>query len=119
MLATDHPAVSKVWVDGGYQNTVLRHGATLRIDVEVVPRAAAKGVHVVPRRWVVERTFGWLVQHRRLARDYDALPQRSKTMIHWAMANTMSRTLTENPPKPGANQLPNTGHPGSPGSDAF
>lgn len=93
-LASDHPAVSKVWVDGGYQTTVLRHGAGLGIDVEVVPRIATKGFHALPRRWVVERTFGWLMQHRRLARDYEALPQRSETMIHWAMANTMSRRLT-------------------------
>lgn len=40
------------------------------------------------------RTFGWLMQHRRLARDYEALPQRSRTMIHWAMANKTSRELT-------------------------
>jgi transposase len=93
-LAVDHPAVSKVWVDGGYQNSVWRHGAGLGIDVEVVTRPAAKGFHVLPRRWVVERTFGWLMQHRRLARDYEALPQRSEAMMHWAMANTMSRRLT-------------------------
>ncbi|MGI5521819.1 transposase [Micromonospora sp. CA-259024] len=46
------------------------------------------------RRWVVERTFGWLTQHRRLVRDYEPLPQRTRAMIHWAMANTMSRYLT-------------------------
>jgi transposase len=93
-LAADHPAVTKVWVDGGYQNSVWRHGAGLGMDVEVVVRSAARGFHVLPRRWVVERTFGWLMQHRRLARDYEALPQRSATMIHWAMANTMSRRLS-------------------------
>jgi transposase len=49
---------------------------------------------VLPRRWVVERTLGWLMQHRRLVRDYEALPQRSRTMIYWAMTNTMSRELT-------------------------
>ncbi|WP_373688192.1 IS5 family transposase [Actinoplanes aureus] len=77
MLAADHPAVSEVWVDGGYQNSVLRHGARLGIDVEVVLRpSSVKGFHVLPRRWVVERTLGWLMQHRRLARDYEALPQR-------------------------------------------
>nr|WP_246127236.1 hypothetical protein [Embleya hyalina] len=44
---------------------------------------------------MVERTFGRVMQHRRLARDYETLPQRSGAMIHWAMANTMSRALTE------------------------
>ncbi|MEV0193551.1 IS5 family transposase [Kitasatospora purpeofusca] len=93
-LAADQPTVAKVWVDGGYNNTVINHGARLGTDVEVVKRPTATGFQVLPKRWVVERTFGWLMQHRRLARDYEALPQRSRTMIHWAMANKMSRELT-------------------------
>ncbi|GAA5207270.1 hypothetical protein GCM10023323_22110 [Streptomyces thinghirensis] len=48
----------------------------------------------MPKRWVIDRTFGWLMQHRRLARDYEALPERARAMIHWAMANEMSRELT-------------------------
>jgi hypothetical protein len=51
-LAAEHPRASKVWVDGGYQNSVLRHGAGLGIDVEVVPRRAEKGFHVF-------RVDGW------------------------------------------------------------
>ncbi|MFJ6574191.1 IS5 family transposase [Streptomyces sp. NPDC091292] len=93
-LAAAHPTVTKVWADGGYQNSVLNHGAGLGIDVEVVQRPRAKGFEPLPKRWVIERTFGWLMQHRRLARDYEALPQRSRTMIHWAMANKMARELT-------------------------
>jgi hypothetical protein len=42
----------------------------------------------------VERTFGWLVLHRRLARDFETLPERSATMIYWAMTGNMSRRLT-------------------------
>ncbi|MCE7003278.1 IS110 family transposase [Kibdelosporangium philippinense] len=87
-LAAAHPTVSAAWVDGGYNNTVIRHGAQRGIRVEVVKRPSAKGFHVLPRRWVVERSLGWLMQHRRLARDYEALPQRSRTMVHWAMTNT-------------------------------
>ena len=93
-LADQHPTVSKVWVDGGYQNTVIRHGAGLGMDVERVPRRAEKGFHILPRRWVVERTFGWLMQHRRLVRDYEALPQRSVAMVQWAMSNTIMLRLT-------------------------
>ena len=93
-LATAHPTVSKVWADGGYQSSILNHGAGLGIDVEVVQRPRTKGFEPLPKRWVIERTFGWLMQHRRLARDYEALPQRSRAMIHWAMANKMSRELT-------------------------
>ncbi|MEV7797423.1 IS5 family transposase [Streptomyces sp. NPDC087512] len=99
-LAAAHPTVSKVWADGGYQSSVLNHGAGLGIDVEVVQRPRTKGFEPLPKRWMIERTFGWLMQHRRLARDYEALPQRSRTMIHWAMANKMSRELTgESTPK--------------------
>jgi transposase len=94
-VAVEHPTVSKVWVDGGYQAGVWRTGALHGIDVEVVTRGSAeKGFRVLPRRWVVERTFGWLMQHRRLARDYEALPQRSRAMILWAMSNTISRRLS-------------------------
>lgn len=93
-LAAAHPRVSKVWADGGYQSSIFNHGAIHRIDVEVVQRTRTKGFEPLPKRWVIERTFGWLMQHRRLARDYEALPQRSRTMIHWAMANKMARELT-------------------------
>lgn len=93
-LAAAHPSVSKVWADGGCQNSVLNHGARLGIDVEVVRRPRTKGFEPLPKRWVIERTFGWLMRHRRLARDYESLPQRSRAMIHWAMANQMSRELT-------------------------
>jgi len=93
-LATAHPNVSRVWADGGYQSSILNHGASRGIDVEVVQRSRTKGFEPLPKRWVIERTFGWLMQHRRLAWDDEVLPQRSRTMIHWAMANKMSRELT-------------------------
>lgn len=93
-LAAAHPSVSKVWADGGYSASVLQHGAGCGIDVEVVQRPQVKGFHPLPKRWVIERTFGWLMQHRRLVRDYETSPQRSRAMIHWAMANKMSRELT-------------------------
>jgi transposase len=95
VLAAAHPTVTTSWVDGGYNSGVVSHGATHGIDVQVVRRDAdVKGFKVLPHRWVVERTLGWLMLHRRLARDYETLPQRSRTMIHWAMIDNMSRTLT-------------------------
>lgn len=108
-LAVAHPTVSTAWVDGGYNNAVVNHGALLDIRVDVVKRSAAKGFHVLPRRWVVERSFGWLMQHRRLARDYETLPQRSRTMIHWAMTNIMSRFLGGESTQTWRNDLPETG----------
>ncbi|MFE2064418.1 hypothetical protein ACFXDH_18795 [Streptomyces sp. NPDC059467] len=75
-LAAAHPSVTK------------------GIGVEVFQRPRTHGFEPLPKRWVNERPFGLLMQHRRLARDCEALPQRSRTMIHWAMAGKMSRETT-------------------------
>jgi len=93
--ATTHRRLSKIWVDAGYKNAAVDHGARLGIDVEVVHRPAkTRGFTLLPRRWPVERTLGWLMGYRRLARDYEALPQRSEAMIHLAMIDIMARRLT-------------------------
>jgi len=84
-LAAGHPSVVKAWVDSGYKRSVADQGARHGIDVEVVTKdPGKKGFHPT-LRWPVERTFGWLMLHRRLARDYETRPERSRTMIHWAM----------------------------------
>ncbi|MFB9909753.1 IS5 family transposase, partial [Allokutzneria oryzae] len=94
-LAAVHPTVGKAWVDAGYRQHLVEHAATLGIDMEIVHRdPGIRGFAVVPRRWVAERTFGWLMLHRRLARDYEALPSRSEAMIHIAMIDTMARRVT-------------------------
>ncbi len=94
-VAAVAPTVTKAWVDGGYNNAVVEHGADLGIDVEVVRRdPEAHAFKVLPRRWVVERTFGWFMLHRRLTRDYETLQTSSRTMIHWSIIGIMSRTLT-------------------------
>ncbi|MGA5180045.1 IS5/IS1182 family transposase, partial [Streptomyces pseudogriseolus] len=54
-LAAAHPGVTKVWADGGYQNSISNHGARLGIDVEVVLRPRAKGFEPLPKRWVILR----------------------------------------------------------------
>ena len=94
--AAAHPAISKAWADSAYLNAVIEHSATLGIDVEVVRRdPATRGFAAPPRRWTVERTFGWLMLHRRLARVYEALSARSsKHMIHLAMTDLMARRVT-------------------------
>src|SRR5262245_22021095 len=66
-----------------------------RLDLEVVKRKAGqKGFAVLPRRWVVERTFAWLGFHRRLSKDYEALPETSEAMIYVAMIRLMLARLT-------------------------
>lgn len=93
-VAAGHSSVTKVWADSGYKRSVIERGAAYNIDVEVVSKLQGQqGFQPLPKRWAVERTFGWLALHRRLVRDYETLPNRSQTMIHWAMIDNMSRRL--------------------------
>ncbi len=60
-----YPTLAKTWVDAGFRTKVVEHGAVLGVDVEVVTKdLQVKGFSVIKRRWVVERTIGWLMQHR-------------------------------------------------------
>jgi transposase len=94
-VAYRHPRVAVAWVDSGYKQSVIDTGAAHGIDVQVVTKDPQQRGFVPQRkRWAVERTFGWLMLHRRLARDYETNPQRSRAMIHWAMIDNMSRRLT-------------------------
>lgn len=93
-VARTTPTVTKAWVDGGYNDKVVEHGAEVGIDVEVVRREPGAGFKVLPRRWVVERTFGWFMLHRRLVRDYETRQESSRAMIHWSIIGVMGRALT-------------------------
>jgi transposase len=91
-----HPTITKAWVDTGFKNQFVEHAATLGIAAEVVHRnPEARGFHVLKRRWVIERTIGWLMLHRRLARDYETLPASSEAMIHIAMIDNVSKRITD------------------------
>ena len=84
-----------IWADGGYAGKLIewvKHecGWTL----EIVKRSDdVKGFKVLPRRWVVERTFAWLGRFRRMSKDYEFHPSTSEAMIHLAMINIMTRRL--------------------------
>ncbi|MEH0474965.1 IS5 family transposase [Streptomyces sp. B21-097] len=94
-VAAGHPGIRKVWVDGGYRQHLVEHAAALGIDMEITARKpGTRGFTPIPKRWAVERTYGWLMLHRRLARDYENLPARSEAMVHLAMADLMARRLT-------------------------
>ncbi|MFG2636771.1 transposase, partial [Streptomyces sp. NPDC048362] len=94
-VADEHPGIRKVWVDGGYRQHLVEHAATLGIDMEITTRTpGTRGFTPIPKRWAVERTYGWLMLHRRLARDYETLSTRSEAMIHLAMTDLMARRLT-------------------------
>ena len=84
-----------IWVDGNYRGQLLAWVAErFRFLLRPVLRADdQKGFVVLPRRWVVERTFGWLVGNRRLSKDYEGLPASSEAMIYIAMTRLMLRRL--------------------------
>ena len=87
--------ITHVWADGGYAGRLVRWAAlVLRFTVEVVKRTNdLAGFQVLPRRWVVERTFGWISKHRRCVRDYETRPDHHEAMVHLAMIKVMSRRL--------------------------
>jgi transposase len=87
--------ITLVWADGGYAGRLVTWATgVLRLTVTVVKRSDdTRGFVVVPRRWVVERTFGWLMRHRRLVRDYERLPEHHEAMVLWATVMIMTRQL--------------------------
>lgn len=97
--------VSHVFADGGYAGRLVARARTAwNITVEVVAKPAdQKGFVVLPRRWVVERTFAWLMRWRRLARDYERSPRSHEAFVRWAMIGLMVNRLAPRPgPKPWA-----------------
>ena len=89
-----------IWADGGYAGQLLGWVRNLRsrnrLKMEIVKRADdVRGFKVLPRRWVVERTFGWLGRQRRLSKDYEYLPATSETIIYITMIGLMIRRLVQ------------------------
>ena len=89
-------AVGITLLDQGFKNQVVTHGAALGIDVEIVQRnPEEQGFVPQPKRWRVEQTFGILILHRRLVRDYEHRPASSASRVYWAMTHVMARRLTD------------------------
>jgi transposase len=96
-------SVRHVFADGGYRGRLVATAKSAwRITVEVVKKPPdQRGFAVLPRRWVVERTFSWLMRFRRLARDYERLPATHEAVVKWAMVAIMLNRLAPPPgPKP-------------------
>jgi transposase len=85
-----------MWADSGYDGKPLAAciKAIAAITLEVVKRTDAHSFQVARRRWVVERTFGWLMRYRRLARDYERRTDHHEAMIYWATVLIMTKRLT-------------------------
>jgi putative transposase len=96
-FATGVKRLRKLWVDGGYSGKTLKEWVqnlkqTHKIDLEVVD-SQGPGFQVVKRRWVVERTFAWLLNYRRHSKDYEVLTRNSEALIQVAMIHLLVKRL--------------------------
>jgi putative transposase len=86
-----------IWVDGSYRGALIAWVAEhfgWKLEVVEKPKDQV-GFQILPKRWIVERTFAWLVRQRRLARDYERLPETSESFIYVAMIRLMVRRLAK------------------------
>ena len=95
LLTGRFPRLKLIWADGGYAGQLLdwaaRTGGWL---IEIVKRTDTLAKFVVlPKRWIVERTFGWLGRYRRLSKDYELTTRSSESMIYISMTNLMLHRL--------------------------
>jgi putative transposase len=89
------PRLRLIWADQGYKAHFVAWAQGVRDwAIEIVARpAGAKGFVLLPRRWVVERTFAWLGRSRRLSKDYEGLPATSEAWVRIAMIHLMLKRL--------------------------
>jgi transposase len=90
------PSLKKAIADGGYQGKPTADDVKEQagIPLEIVKRSdAAKGFYVLPKRWIVERTYGWLNRCRRLVKDYENLTRNHAAFIILAMIRLMLRRI--------------------------
>jgi putative transposase len=104
-LAERHWRLKKIWADGGYRGELVAWVRKLRlgrgrhrIQLEIVEKKRDGGFAVLPKRWIVERTFAWLGRSRRLSKDYEALCETAQTLILIAMIQLMTRRLARRKP---------------------
>jgi putative transposase len=94
-LGSQFPRLRRVWADGGYGGQLQEKAkAWGKWVLEIVKRSdKAQGFEVLPHRWIVERTFGWLGRYRRLSKDYEVFTATSEAMIRLAMIRLMVKRL--------------------------
>ncbi len=94
-----YPFLLKLYADGGYQGAQFQDAlqrVVRRVNVEIVKRSdAAKGFTVLPKRWIVERTIGWLNRCRRLAKDWECLNRSALAFLRWSSIRMMLRRLCQ------------------------
>ena len=89
------PRLTRIWADANYRGELIDWVLTFgNWILDIVKKNPDQHTFIVlPRRWVVERTFAWLGGYRRLSKDYEHLPESSETMIYLAMIRLMLRRL--------------------------
>lgn len=89
------PRLKLIWADGGYAGQLIEWTRKLgRWVLEIVRRSDdLKGFVVLPKRWIVERTFAWFGRYRRLSKDYETLTNSSEAVIYLSMTHLMLRRL--------------------------
>ena len=94
-IMADFPTIEKIWADGTYRGGFIDWvHEKIEAVLEIVKRDdGEKGFKVLPKRWVVERTFAWLGNYRRLSKDYERLTRNSEGMIYLASIKTMLQRL--------------------------
>jgi putative transposase len=99
-LKEKHWRLKKIWADANYRGELidwlwnLRYGCGhRRLELEIVAKSEAGQFVVLPKRWIVERTFAWLGRSRRLSKDYEALCETVETWIFIAMIYLMTKRL--------------------------
>jgi transposase len=94
-LAAMFTTLELMWADACYDGKPLRDfmRSTAGITLEIVKRTSPHSFQVIRRRWVVERTFGWLMRYRRLARDYERRTDHHEAMVYWATVFIMTKRL--------------------------
>src|SRR6201746_796717 len=94
-----YPFLLKLYADGGYQGPVFQAGLRRvyrQVEVEIVKRSDhAKGFAVLPKRWIVERTIGWLNRCRRLAKDWECKTRKARAFLLLASIRLMARKLCQ------------------------
>ena len=110
-LRERHSTITLIWADGGYAGRLVSWAhQVLALTLTIVKRSDnSTGFAVLPRRWVVERTFGWLLRYRRLVRDYERRPEHHEAMVLWATTAIMTRQLARH--RSGAPPHPRWGSP--------
>ena len=95
-----YPTITMMWADGAYVSNVEFFADVYTITVEITKKPDnAEGFVVIPRRWVVERTFAWLGRYRVLGKEYTHRVEYSETAIYMASIHRMLNKIHPNPDK--------------------